>query len=202
MKNFWDERFSAKEFIYGKEPNNFFAEEIKKLKPGKMISFGEGEGRNAVFAAVNGWEVDAIDFSSEGKKKAELLAAESKVNINYMIHDILEYQPKQNFYDLALIIFFHVEKEYHSKFFSNVISSLNNNGLVLLEVFDKTQLKYNSGGPKSENLMYSLDEVVENFIDFDFIKFSKEIITLNEGKHHSGEASVIRFIGRKVATEI
>ena len=201
MKEFWDSRYSSKEFVYGKAPNQFFAEEILKLNPGKMISYGEGEGRNAVFAAANGWDVDAIDFSIEGKKKTEILAAELNVNVNYIVSDIMEFNPYENYYDVALIIYFHIDDIKRKKFFNKVISSLKNGGLVIIEVFDKSQLKFNSGGPKSENLLYSLEDIVESFIDFDFIKFAKQIVVLNEGMHHSGEASVIRFIGRKVVAQ-
>jgi len=45
MKTFWDARYSSKEFVYGKEPNDFFASELNKLNPGKMLLPGEGEGR-------------------------------------------------------------------------------------------------------------------------------------------------------------
>ena len=61
MKTFWDARYSSKEFVYGKEPNDFFASELNKLNPGKMLLPGEGEGRNAAYAASQGWSVDAFD---------------------------------------------------------------------------------------------------------------------------------------------
>ena len=75
--NFWDERYSTDEFIYGKEPNEFFRENLLKIRPGKLFLPGEGEGRNAVFAAKNGWTVDATDQSEIGKLKALKLASES-----------------------------------------------------------------------------------------------------------------------------
>ena len=74
MKNFWDERYKAKAYVYGKEPNQYFAEKLRELEPGKILLPAEGEGRNAVFAARQGWEVSAFDSSSEGRKKAFLLA--------------------------------------------------------------------------------------------------------------------------------
>ena len=74
MKNFWDERYKAKTYVYGKEPNQYFAEKLRELEPGKILLPAEGEGRNAVFAARQGWEVSAFDSSSEGRKKAFLLA--------------------------------------------------------------------------------------------------------------------------------
>ena len=51
MKDFWNKRYSEPEFVYGTEPNHFFAEQLDQLKPGKLILPADGEGRNAVFAA-------------------------------------------------------------------------------------------------------------------------------------------------------
>ena len=80
MKNFWDERYSNKEFVYGTLPNQFFKDQLDKLKPGKILMVGEGEGRNAVYAAKLGWQVDAIDSSNVAKEKAAKLAELNKVN--------------------------------------------------------------------------------------------------------------------------
>jgi len=74
--DFWNERYAGDEFVYGREPNRFFEQEMKRLKPGKLLLPCEGEGRNAVWAARHGWEVSAFDQSSVGKQKAELLARE------------------------------------------------------------------------------------------------------------------------------
>ena len=48
MINFWDDRYSQPEYVYGVKPNEFFAEQIQKLTPGEIILPCEGEGRNAV----------------------------------------------------------------------------------------------------------------------------------------------------------
>ena len=78
--SFWNERYVSKEYVYGKEPNTFFKDFIhQKLRvPGKLLLPAEGEGRNAVFAALNGYQVTAFDFSKDAKNKAQLLADEKK----------------------------------------------------------------------------------------------------------------------------
>lgn len=70
MIDFWNERYAEKEYAYGIHPNQFLADSILKLpKHGKILFPAEGEGRNAVYAAKNGFEVTAFDLSSEGKRK-------------------------------------------------------------------------------------------------------------------------------------
>src|SRR5680860_1842183 len=85
MDDFWNERYGIEEYVYGTEPNQFYKELLKKLSPGKILFPAEGEGRNAVFAAQNGWDVTAFDSSTEGKKKAEKLAAAKGVSVKYII---------------------------------------------------------------------------------------------------------------------
>src|SRR5690554_7467062 len=74
MKNFWNERYSSIEFAYGEKPNEYFKEQLSKLEPGRILLPGDGEGRNGICAAKQGWDVEAFDISSEGKKKADQLA--------------------------------------------------------------------------------------------------------------------------------
>lgn len=197
MKDQWNDRYSKSEFIYGKKPNKFFEEELNKLNPGKILMLGEGEGRNAVYAASLGWSVDAVDQSEAGKVKAMQLSSERKVKINYYVEDLYSYIPKQNHYNAAVFVFLHLEERLRSIVFKKAIDSLKPGGKIILEVFEKDQIKYDSGGPKDEELLYSLEDISEELIELEFEKFSKEIVILDEGKYHQGKASVIQFVGEK-----
>ena len=198
MKDVWNQRYTKGDYHYGKEPNQFLKEELPKIKPGNILFPGEGEGRNAVYAATLGWNVDAFDFSEEGKKKAEKLAEELGVMINYQIDEFTSFDPKENYYDVVGIFFIHQPEEVKIELFQKVIKSLKPSGKIIFECFEKEQINYSSGGPKDESFLYSLEEVVTEFIDLDFEKLSKEKVILNEGKGHNGEGIVIRFIGKKI----
>ena len=69
-KNFWDSRYSSEEYVYGKQPNEFFKEQLLKLTPGSILMPADGEARNGVFAAEQGWKVISMDLSIEAKGKA------------------------------------------------------------------------------------------------------------------------------------
>lgn len=197
MKHLWNERFAKEEYAYGKDPNTFFKQEIDKLIPGKILLLGEGEGRNAVYAAKLGWEVDAVDWSEKGKEKAEKLANEYNVKINYVLSDLSEYTLKENHYDAVGLIFLHLDPDLMGKIHSKVNTSLKNGGFVILESYSKEQLLNTSGGPKDPDLLHSLEEIFSDFSDLEIISFSKEKIELYESPLHSGEADVIRFVGKK-----
>ena len=194
---FWDERYSSSEFVYGSEPNEFFKEQIQKLVPGKLLMIGEGEGRNAVFAAKQGWEVDAVDFSLVAKEKAIKLAKNNGVSINYDVSELSKYKFKQNYYDAAANIYLHLNRTLRKTIYSNCIFSLKTGGIIILEVFDKDQLGRNSGGPQNLEMLYSIDELKEDFQTTQIKLLEKKIITLGEGNHHKGEAAVVRMIAIK-----
>ncbi|GAH29249.1 unnamed protein product, partial [marine sediment metagenome] len=94
---------------------------LDKLKTGNILMMGEGEGRNAVYAATNGWKVDAVDFSKIAKEKALKLAEENTVSINYEITELSKYKPKSNYYNAAAIIFLHLNPKIRSAVHSKVV---------------------------------------------------------------------------------
>lgn len=198
MKQFWNNRYAENEFAYGKEPNQFLKENIHLLPKRKILFVAEGEGRNAVFAAKNGFEVSAFDYSELGQKKALLLASENEVEISYLVSDVLELPYNENSFDAIVLIYAHFPSEIRKEAHLKLISLLKPKGKILFEAFSKEQINYTSGGPKDRNLLFSEEEVKDELsgIRFDFL--TTEIIKLNEGPNHQGEGSVIRFTGTKL----
>ncbi len=197
MRDTWNERYSAEEFVYGINPNEFFKETINQIQSGKLLLLGEGEGRNAIYAAKQGWDVTAVDWSESAKLKALKLARKENVLINYIVKSLEDFEPENDTFDAIGLIFLHLIPEAREEIHKKAINALRENGILILIAFDKEQLGNNSGGPKDESLLYSLDEIVEDFIELDFKHLSKEIVNLNEGILHKGEAVVIKFIGVK-----
>ena len=193
----WDERFSEKEYVYGSEPNAFFKEQLDKLNPGRLLMLAEGEGRNAVYAAKLKWQVDAVDFSEQARLKALKLAEREQVNINYVISDLTEYKIKNNYYDAIGIVFCHLEENDVVNIFAEAQKGLKPNGLIICEVFSVNQLGRNSGGPKNPDLLYTIDKMKILFNELEIIYLDECTVNLNEGILHQGEASVIRYAGKK-----
>lgn len=197
-KEFWDRRYSEKEFAYGTEPNQFFKQQIDKLVPGKILFLGEGEGRNAVYAAKLGWDVDAVDFSVSAKEKAIKLADINNVKINYSVSDLTEYQFKEKYYDVVVLIFLHLPEDLRNQVHMKTQLALRDDGVLIIEAFNKEQIENTSGGPKDLELLYDENTLINSFKELKINLIENKIIELDEGNYHKGKANVIRFVGVKI----
>lgn len=197
MKEFWNERYAKKEFIYGTEPNEFFREELENLPTGKIILPCDGEGRNAVFAAKLGWQVSAFDYSASAKEKAFALAKQERVSPHYEVADIHEKEFKENAADVVALIYAHFPTELRKIAHQKAIKWLKPGGKLILEAFNPKQVDNDSGGPKNIDMLYSEDILKEDFKDLKIEKLKILETNLSEGNFHKGKADVIRLIAIK-----
>jgi len=198
MIDFWNNRYEQIDYAYGTRPNQFLKEQIQKIKPGKLFLPAEGEGRNAVFAAYYGWEVDAFDQSEMGQRKALQLAKNTQVSINYELSDFMSVQPMENNYDVCALIYAHALPEVRKILHKKVIDALKPGGTLILEAFSKDQIQFESGGPKDEKMLYSVEDLKSDFKNL-YIEQLEEINTnLDEGLYHIGEASIVRLVAKKM----
>ena len=202
MKGFWDERYKQKDYAYGKTPNEYLKSKLEELEPGEILFPAEGEGRNAVFAAKNGWKVSAFDISAEGKKKALKLAEEEGVEIDYHTTPLSSLGYDKNQFDAIALIYAHLQPAERKDYFRFFTHILKNNGKIIFEGFSKKHLEYQEkyptvGGPKEEKMLFSEKEIKEAFPDLDFLEYYEGEIELNEGEFHKGKGWVIRFVAQK-----
>ena len=198
MNSFWNERYGQRDFVYGETPNVFFAETLGTLKQGTIILPCDGEGRNAVHAARQGWEVNAFDLSEAGKAKANLLALKYGVVINYQLKDAATAIYLSASVDLVVLIYAHLPPLVRKKLHRNVIKWLKPGGKIILEAFCPDQLKNQSGGPKDIEMLYTKEMLEDDFHGMSIEVLAYQHIQLNEGKFHEGPADVIRMIATKL----
>jgi SAM-dependent methyltransferase len=197
MKETWDERYSSDEFVYGEKPNEFFKTFIDDREPGKILMPAEGEGRNAVYAALNGWEVYAFDQSFTAKVKAKILADRYKVNISYKNADVFEFQYPIEEFDAVGVIYFHLPLDHRKVFFDQIKNSLIKGGEIVVEVFSTIIYPGIKCGPPVIALRYEKGELEEYFRDFQILISEQKDVELDEGELHKWNANVIRLIAIK-----
>ena len=196
--NFWDARYGEAAYAYGTTANEFFRNYLAQLSPAQLLLPAEGEGRNAVFAAELGWQVDAVDFSKVARQKARNLAAERGVSINYTTGDLLDFVPRHN-YDVVAMIFFHADPATRAKVLKRYQSFVRPGGLFLLEGFTPQQVEMGnpSGGPKKPAFCYTEAELREAFADYHIIYLEAAVGELSEGAYHDGRAHTVQLVARR-----
>jgi SAM-dependent methyltransferase len=198
----WNKRYSADEYAYGTNPNQFLKTEIDKLESGSVLLGAEGEGRNAIYAAKAGWDVSAFDISLEGKKKAENLAQAHGVSINYRVGELPELGFDKESFDLLVLVFAHFPPSIRSEYHQIMSDLLKPGGIVILEAFSKNHLAYREkneqvGGPNNLAALISPEDLRADFGEYEIIQLGEEEISLDEGLYHRGLGMVTRFVGRK-----
>lgn len=202
MRTFWDDRYRQEEYAYGTSPNVYFASRLAALTPGKLLLAAEGEGRNAVHAARCGWETHAFDQSSFGKEKALRLAEANGVTIHYEVQDCLASRYPDHFFDAIGLIYAHFPAMVKSDCHRYLKAFLRPGGTIIFEAFSKKHPAYQAqyphiGGPTEVPMLFSCEEIREDFQDFDIQELTETETELSEGRFHVGKGSVIRFTGIK-----
>ncbi len=196
QQQFWNEKFAKDGYLYGTNPNEFLASKLNLFKKdSKLLCLGEGEGRNAIFFAKNAFKVKALDASNIGLEKLQKRAKEQKLDINTLCIDLNHWQSDEK-YDVIVASYLHMYKNEREELFLKIENSLNTKGYFIAEFFSQNQLAYNSGGPKDTELLYTKEDFENNFNSC-IKQISEEIVFLDEGIGHQGEASVIRVVIEK-----
>jgi len=193
MKELWDERYSGNEYMYGIEPNPQFKDFIDHLPKGTLMLPGEGEGRNAVYAAAMGHKVVAIDQSVEGQRKAFLLAQRFQVTIDYRVIDLMDSELIHEPFDAIALVFLHLPIEFRGIYHGFLQRCLKPGGKLFVVGFSTEQLKYTSGGPNNIEWLYTPQLLKYDFEGMDVVHNEQVLVDLSEGQGHQGLASLVVF---------
>jgi SAM-dependent methyltransferase len=202
--SFWDERYKEEGYAYGSEPNAFIASELQKLNTGSILLPAEGEGRNAVYAAQLGWDVDAFDLSEAGREKALLLSSQHHVTMNYQVCDATSFLSiAKASYDAIVFCFTHFPGPNRIEEHKGLASLVKPGGIAIMEVFAKGHTTYNTndprvGGPKDETMLFDLAEAHRIFQGFEMILCEEKEVYLREGKYHQGLGKVLRVVAKRI----
>lgn len=196
---FWDSNYASDDFKYGTAPNAFLLGNANLLQGCTTILVpGDGEGRNSAWLAGQGYKTISQDGSRVGQEKAKRLAVQHGVEIQFVLADLASWVPQPASVDAVVLTYVHLPPEIRKTVHRRIVNALKPGGIILLEAFHPLQLGFTSGGPKSEDMLYTRTLLREDFQDLVIEEWSIETETLlAEGKGHQGAAFVTRFVGRR-----
>ncbi len=199
-RDFWNARFAEQAPAYGEAPNAFVRQEVHRLSPGGRILLpGDGQGRNSVWLARQGFKVTCVDWSETGLERARELAARHAVSIEPVCADLTAWTWPRGEHDGVIAIHLHLPPATRTEVHRAMLGALRPGGVLLLESFDLEQINYSSGGPNRLDMLYSAEMLTEDFADGDILMLERAQILLDEGLYHQGPAEVIRVVVQRPA---
>ena len=195
----WNLRFSEPDYIFGTVPNRFLASKKELLgNGGRALCVADGEGRNSVWLAEQGLEVDAFDFSPPAVEKAARLAAERGVRVRYEVASVDGWNWPQAKYEVVAAIFVQFAgPEMRARMFARMAQALKPGGLLLLEGYTPKQLEYRTGGPSQVGNLYTEALLREAFRDLEILELREYEAELEEGWRHAGRSALIDVVARR-----
>jgi SAM-dependent methyltransferase len=195
----WNKRFSADGFLFGLEPNRWLREHACAWSPGeRVLAVADGEGRNSVFLAQLGLQVDAFDISDVGVAKARKLAARQAAKVNFAVVDIAQLAWPENVYDGVAAIFFQfAQPTLRARIFAGIVRCLKPGGTLVLQGYTPKQLEYRTGGPPIASHMYTQEMLRDAFATMEIVELREYEDELAEGTGHKGRSALIGLVARK-----
>jgi SAM-dependent methyltransferase len=194
---FWNNRFAAPHFIYGETPNAFVAEMAPQIPTGPVLCLAEGEGRNAVHLATLGHRVTAVDQSEAGLAKARRLAAARGVEIETVRMDLENFTIKPGVWAGIVATFAHLPPVIRCQIHAQAVRGLRLGGVFVLEAYTPAQLAFDTGGPKSPELLMTLAGLRDELAGLELMigrEIEREVI---EGDGHTGRGAVVQILARR-----
>ncbi len=194
----WDARYNSTEYVFGKEPNDFLKAQVAQIPAGgRVLCLGEGEGRNAVFLAKQGFRVVAVDLSQVGLNKTQELSRENGVTVETICADLSDFEIGAETWDAIVSIWCHLPSDLRKRVHAASHRGLQVGGVFILEAYRPEQIALNTGGPKNLDMLYSLNDLKTDLHAMNLLHANTLERDVQEGEGHSGHSAVVQIVARK-----
>lgn len=195
----WNDRYNRPDYLFGTEPAEFLKVQARHLpSEGRVLVVADGEGRNSVFLAERGLMVTAFDYAPNALAKAEDLAKQKGVEVDFLEADIFVWDWSADSYDAVVAIFIQfMPPKSRVAVFEGLKAALKPGGVLLLHGYAPRQVEYGTGGPPVAENMYTLPLLEAAFAGFEVLHSADYDAEIDEGPGHSGLSGLIDYVVRK-----
>ncbi|UFS94370.1 class I SAM-dependent methyltransferase [Nocardia huaxiensis] len=178
----WDEHYSRTELVWGAPPSDTVVEQVfgleRKLPLGgfgigeprpelpRALDLGCGEGRNALWLATHGWQVDAVDYSQTGIDKGRTVASRLSRSVRGRIHwhwaDVtaLESAGITGPYELILLAHVHIPAAERRALLLRAAEMLSPEGTLVVLGNDTLNITEGYGGEQDPALTFTPEDIL------------------------------------------
>jgi len=159
----WDARYATTEMVWSVTPNQFVADELADLPPGRAVDLAAGEGRNAIWLAGRGWDVTAVDFSQVALDKGRGLADREHLDgsVAWVCADATTWTADAA-YDLVVVAYLQLPPAERREAVRRAFAALRPGGAFLFVAHDSSNLAEGTGGPQDPAVLMTADDVLDD----------------------------------------
>lgn len=194
---FWNERYAESELAYGEAPNDFVRAQAPELSTGPILCLAAGQGRNALYLAARGHEVHALDRSEVGLQRASALAESANIPLRTICADLAQYDLGKEAWAGIVSTFAHLPPALRHQVHRSAVQALRPGGVLILEAYHPRQLEFGTGGPKSAEMLMTLEALKEELAGLEFVLAREGERLIREGQYHNGMSAVVQVLARK-----
>lgn len=208
MYGYHNEYLKLKDFFWDKKPAKFVKKfvdlNLVNINNINCLDIGAGEGKNAVFMAKNGANVDAVDISSVAIKRLEIFSREENLSskISFNCANALEIQLKEEYYDVIVcygLLHALENKGQIQLLIEKLRASLKINGYIIVATFNNILPPPEVQDYLNYECFLNNDEISELFNNWNIILNEEGII---EESHNTTSVlhkhSISRIIAQKI----
>lgn len=181
MRSIWDARYEAKGALWGAEPNQYLAEIAQTLDPGTALDLGCGQGRNSLWLASRGFEVTGLDLSPVAIEQATAVAAELDLNVSFESVDLTTWDPSDRVWDLVALTYLHLSNKRRPVVHDAARRAVAAGGRVVVIAHHLDNFENGVGGPPVPDLLFTEQQLANDFSDLEILRNEKVIRTTDEG---------------------
>jgi len=160
---FWDDRYRSHAALWSGSPNGHLVAEVHGLTPGAALDVGAGEGADAIWLAERGWQVTAVDISAVALERAARHAVQAGANIaeriHWLHHDLTDWQPPQDHYDLVSAQYMHLPRASRHALFDRWASAVAPGGTLLIVGHHPSDMQTTMPRPQIPELYFTGDDI-------------------------------------------
>jgi len=155
----WDERYAADDLVWSAGPNQFVVEQVEGLAPGRALDLAGGEGRNAIWLAQQGWDVELVEFSQVALDKAAQRAEHVGVELTLTAADLTAAPPLPSA-DLVLLAYLQLPRDASTRATRLAASAVAAGGTLLIVAHARRNLDDGFGGPPDPSVLRTVEETI------------------------------------------
>ncbi len=167
-----------------REPAQFLVENVELLPKGRALDVAMGSGRNAIYLAKMGFDVEGVDVSPEAINTALESVRKAGVTIRAQVADLEgNYYIEKDAYNV-IICFNYLQRS----LVPQIKDGLRKGGMVVYQTFIVNQAKF--GKPNNPDYLLKHNELLNMFRDFRCLRYREGIL--------DGRKAIASIIAQKV----